>query len=280
MRRLVTALGAIIAVCTLAPATPARAAQCATPVITGFDPPPLPRPAGAGTHFRESMAGRVVVHTRGASSVDLAWGDGEIERVGVQQDRAQASHVYASPGLVQIVAVGRAACGATSRPGGLTVPVRPACTRTHGADVYEPECLRDAGRLEVSAKRLTVTGAWLTPPCYDVLEPAPTFAPEPVARASACAGPAEPYPIRGRLPVRPGRRISLDLRAPAARITVALATAGGTHARRHAARRRDANGRRWRIRLPRTFGRYDRLVVRAYRGTGGRMLDEWAVGLG
>lgn len=267
----------ILAVAILAGGADAARAQCPTPELKGFAPPPQDPEFDAVPHFRVGSRDQLLISVAGARTVEIEWGDGIRQRVRVRGTLAAARHAYARPGRRQIVATAIAGCGAQSPPGGHTVRVFPRCELTRGPDLYQADCDRARDALRLTAGKVSVAGNWLSWPCRDAFTNSLFQDPEPVARASSCVAPLENYGVDGHLPVRPGQRARVVIGAVASRMTFSLATADEKVGRRHRARRLGKSGRRWAITLPETFGRADRVVFEVRRPAGGR--DAWAAGI-
>ena len=251
----------------LAGATAAQA-PCAQPEVTTFSLPPETARVGRRQEYGFTA--------RETSRLEIDWGDGLHEELEIPagERTARRGHRYTRSGPTTITAHAEASCGARSEPARVAHLVAPRCAQAADASLFYSDCDRVRGRLVLSAQGLRTRGTWINPPCRDVILPPRT---EPAAHAAACLPPAFPVPVAGRLPVRPGGTVLLQLSAPASRLSAALGTARAKTQPSRSAQRVGRSGRMWRLRLPRSLGGATRVHVRAHRARGS--VDAWVAGV-
>lgn len=215
----------------------------------------------------------------GRARVEVDWGDGSTSSEPVTSGRATPAHQYRSEGVRTIALTATDPC--TGQPRTQTirigVDVNPTCDERRDDAVFLVDCEEERGTLYVrNPTALSTTATWTNPPCNDQLYQGELVG--PAARSASCAAPIGPTPVAGRLPVRPGRRLDLELSIPATAVSVRLGSTRGPAGPRIAARRVRASGLNWRLALPAGLDRRATRLYVAARRAGGT--DGFVAGLG
>ena len=214
---------------------------------------------------------RLDVTAPGGDRVDVDWGDGATGSEPAPGGRAAPAHQYRAPGSRTITLTATDTCSGRPRTQVIRLPVdvNPSCDERRDVSVFLVDCEEERGTLYVrNPGALTTTATWTNPPCRDQPYQGELVRPQARARAAACTE-TVPTPVEGRLPVRPGRRVGLELRAPADAVSVRVGTVRGPSGRRIRARRVGSSDLRWRAALPAGLDRRTtRLYVVARRAGG------------
>lgn len=254
----------VTAVALLLPAAAEAQEPCAPPEVRGFFAP------------RESIRSgdpvSLAIAGEGIASVVVTRGPLHVRRL---SDGFALRGTFKRIGRQTIAIDAVSACGAR-KPAALRLTVRRRCSTARDRFVAEVQCDRERGSVRVLASGLGTTATWLDAPCNDTGKPPPELV--PVARAASCVASPEPYPVTQRLPITAGRRVTVTLGMPARRVSLRLGDRRrGPLVKLARGRRLDADGKRWRVTLPRTISpAYDRLFVDARRAAG---TDSYTVGI-